>query len=71
MLWFKEGSHLKQVAQGQYMVSRVGRTYVVTVEIESHTPWCQSFDIMVNKAGYTATEVACRWAVVIFEIILA
>ena len=29
--------------------SRVGRTYVVTVGIDSLTPWCRSLDIMVNN----------------------
>ena len=27
-----------------------------------------AFDLIKNKAGYTATEVACGWAGAIFEV---
>ena len=31
-------------------------------------PWSQQMGMDKNKAGYTATEVACGWAGAIFEV---
>ena len=38
------------------LLTRVGRTYVVTVGIDSHTPWCPSVDIMVKNRHDLLTD---------------
>ena len=44
--------------------SRVGRTYVVTVGIDSHTPWCRSLDIMVkNRHDLLTDRERKRWKI--------
>ena len=38
------------------LADRVGRNYVVTVGIDSHTPWCRSPDIMVKNRHDPLTD---------------
>ena len=64
------------VVVGGNVVVGVGIVVVVVVDVvvvvlvlrDSFVPTCNSNSLNDNKAGHTATPVACRWAGTMFEV---